>query len=723
MAKVIKIEEDFYISATSTYADDRVRVLNHGDTFGVFDRWGDVQQLGTRVQGIYHEGTRYVSDFEFRLAGERPLLLSSTISENNEILTVDLTNQELRLSNNEIIPQSKIHVFRTKYLREGQCYESIKLANYDTNPYEFDISFSLGADYKDIFEVRGKRRARRGELLPAEIQANSCLKHAYIGLDEVKRQTAHYFTPEPDEISPEKAVYRLSLAPKQVFQIQIKTSFQTGEQLNEPPAPQREETSTAAAFDRTRGHLPDIYTSNEQFNHWLNRSKTDLVSLIAETPWGKYPYAGIPWFNTAFGRDGLLTAYETLWLVPELARDVLLYLAKTQASEENSFMDAEPGKIMHETRKGEMANLGEIPYGMYYGTVDATPLFIMLAGAYYQRTADLETIRGIWPNIKRALQWIEEYGDIDGDGFLEYEKKSENGLIHQGWKDADDAVSHANGTLAATPMALCEVQGYVYDAKKKAARLAAKMREPELAQQLKKEAAALKQKFNEAFWDDELGTFVIGLDRNKQPCRVKSSNAGQCLFTGIADEKYAVRVAKTLMSKEMFTGWGIRTLATDAPRYNPMSYHNGTVWPHDTALCAYGMAEYGFTENALKVFQGLFEAAMHIDMQRLPELFCGFDRRTGEAPTTYPVACSPQAWAVASVFILLKACLRIEVDALKKRVTFRQPVVPPWMNTITIQDLPTGADTLTVELNRHSNNNVSMQVKQKSKDWEVQLIQ
>lgn len=723
MAKVIKIEEDFYISATSTYADDRVRVLNHGDTFGVFDRWGDVQQLGTRVQGVYHEGTRFVSDFEFRLAGERPLLLSSTISENNEILTVDLTNPELRLPDGLHIPQSKIHVFRTKYLREGNCYESIKLANHDTNQYEFEISFSFAADYKDIFEVRGKRRPERGELLPAEIEENSILKHAYMGLDKVKRQTVHHLTPEPDEISPEKAVYILRLAPKQVYQIQIKTSFRTGEEGAESPVDLPEERLEASAFDRSRGHMPVISTSNEQFNHWLNRSKTDLVSLVADTPWGKYPYAGIPWFNTAFGRDGIITAYETLWLVPELARDVLFYLARTQATEENSFMDAEPGKIMHETRKGEMANLGEIPYGLYYGTVDATPLFIMLAGAYYQRTGDLDSIRQIWPNIKKALQWIEEYGDLDRDGFLEYQKKSENGLIHQGWKDADDAVSHADGTLAVTPVALCEVQGYVYDAKRKAARLARIMEEPELAQRLKKEASELKKKFNEAFWDEELGTFVIGLDGDKNPCRVKSSNAGQCLFTGIVDEKYAPRLAATLLSKEMFTGWGIRTLATDALRYNPMSYHNGTVWPHDTALSAYGLAAYGFTEEALKVFQGLYEAAMHIDMQRLPELFCGFDRRQGEAPTTYPVACSPQAWAVAAVFILLKACLRIEVDALRKRVTFRQPVVPPWMNNITIHDLPTGTGKLTVELTRHTNNNVSMQVKEKSKDWEVQLIQ
>jgi glycogen debranching enzyme len=723
MAKIKQIEDEYYVLATSTYADDRVRVLNHGNTFGVFDRWGDVQPIGTGVQGLYHEGTRYVSDFEFRIHGERPLLLSSTISENNEILTVDLTNPEMKVKDEAVIPQSKIHVFRTKYLRQGQCYESIKLANYDTEPYEFDVVFSFVADYKDIFEIRGKRRKGRGEILPSEVKDHHCLKHRYRGLDRIIRQTVHHFTPAPDEILPQKVTYRLSLKPKQVFQIQIKTGFQSGEELEEPPTPLKEEIKMASAFDSARAHMPYISSSNEQFNHWLNRSKTDLVSLIADTPWGKYPYAGIPWFNTAFGRDGIITAFEVLWLAPELARDVLFYLSKTQATKLDPFMDAEPGKIMHETRKGEMAALGEIPFGMYYGTVDATPLFVMLAGAYFKRSGDLDSIRQIWPNIKKALAWIAEYGDIDGDGFLEYQKKSEGGLIHQGWKDADDAVSHEDGSLAITPMALCEVQGYVYDAKRQASLLAAEMGEQELAERLQEEARDLKKKFNEAFWDEALGTFVIGLDGHKRPCRVKTSNAGQCLFTGIVDEKHAARLAETLMSQEMFSGWGIRTLASDASRYNPMSYHNGTVWPHDTALTAYGLALYGFTTEAMEVFRGLYEAAMHIDMQRLPELFCGFDRRPGESPTTYPVACSPQAWAVASVFILLKACLRIEVNALQKRVTMERPVIPDWIKHLRIHHLPTGEGTLDLELTRHANHKVSVVVKKKSPDWEVQLIQ
>ncbi len=724
MAKFIEIENELYISATSTYADDRVKVLNHGNTFGVFDRWGDIQQIGTMVQGLYHEGTRFVSDFEFRLNGERPLLLSSNISENNEILTVDLTNPQTETGEGVVIPQSKIHIFRTKYLRQGQCFESIKLANYDTSPYAFEVEFSFSADYKDIFEIRGQKRRARGENLPAKKDGKNTLRHSYMGLDKVERQTIHYFNPAPDEILTQTAKYRIRLAPKQVFQIQIKTGFKTGEEaVTMETALLKEDTKLASFFDSSRKKIPFIETSNDQFNHWLNRSKTDLVSLIADTPHGKYPYAGIPWFNTAFGRDGIITAFETLWLVPELSRDVLFYLAKTQATEVNDFMEAEPGKILHETRKGEMAGLGEIPYKLYYGTVDATPLFIMLAGAYFLRTGDLESIRKIWPNLKLALNWIDEYGDTDGDGFIEYRKKGINGLVHQGWKDAGDAISHEDGALAETPVALCEVQGYVYDAKRKAAVLALKMGEEELATRLKKEAGELKKKFNETFWDEALGTFVLGLDKDKSPCRVKSSNAGHVLFTGIVDEKYLPKLAATLMSKEMFTGWGIRTLATDAPRYNPMSYHNGTVWPHDTALIAYGLSEYGYTAEALQIFQALFDAAMHIDMQRLPELFCGLDRRAGEAPTTYPVACSPQAWAVASVFILIKSFLRIEVNALKKKVKFKKPVIPQWMNKVTIHNLPVGDDTLTAELTRHSNNQVSIMVKEKSPGWEVQVIQ
>jgi glycogen debranching enzyme len=710
----------FYIQATTPAADERTRVLKHGDTFAVFDHYGDVKPGGLGEEGLYHEGTRYLSCLLLVLGRKRPLLLSSTVGDDNELLRVDLTNPDLASDGRVEVPRGTLHVGRSKFLWDGVCHERLRLRNYGLAPMAISLGLLFEADFADIFEVRGTRRERRGRTLEPAVAADSVVL-SYEGLDRVVRRARLTFSPRPDALSSTRAVFRLALDPQQEVTLETAVCCERGEPCSCPLSYKETRTAAARELERARRSQTSVTTSSEQFNALLRRSAADLHMLTTQTAEGPYPYAGVPWFSTAFGRDGIVTALECLWLRPGLARGVLAYLAATQAREVNAAQDAEPGKILHETRGGEMAALGEIPFGRYYGSVDATLLFVVLAGAYHDRTGDRAFGERIWPSVRRALDWIERYGDADGDGFVEYHRHSPRGLVQQGWKDSHDSVFHADGSLARAPIALCEVQAYVYGAWAAAARLSRSLGLPADGEVFEARAERLRQRFAEAFWCPELGTYALALDGDKRPCRVRTSNAGHCLLTGIAFPEHAAAVAQTLLAEESFSGWGVRTLAAGQARFNPMSYHNGSVWPHDNALVADGLARYGLKDAVLRILAGLFESSIYLDLHRLPELFCGFARRAGEGPTLYPVACAPQAWSAGAVFLLLRACLGLEVNAARGKIAFDYPILPEFLREVHVRGLCVGDAVVDLLLLRHGND-VGIDVTRKEGEARVLMV-
>ncbi|HEY4739414.1 MAG TPA: amylo-alpha-1,6-glucosidase [Candidatus Acidoferrales bacterium] len=719
MTDIVRVEDEYYVRASSALADDRTRVLKYGDTFAVFNRYGDFEALGLSQFGLFHAESRHLSRFALRVNQQQPLLLSSTIREDNSFLSVDLTNLDSPTKkSDDTLPRGTVHIFRLEFLRATSFYQHIRLLNYGREPVSVSLVLNFDADFADIFEVRGTKRIRKGERLPDEVEGNAAIL-AYKGLDDVLRRTRLAFSPRPQSLTTREASFQITLAPKEEKSIFSTVSCERNRDSKKFPIFQTAFRDLRRQFDPDSIDECRITTSSESFNSWLNRSAADLRMLTEGNPEGPYPYAGVPWFDTVFGRDGIITALECLWMAPRFSEGVLKYLAETQATEEVPEQDAEPGKILHEMRRGEMATTKEVPFGRYYGSIDSTPLFVMLAGSYFVRTRNAAFLKNIWPNIKRALTWIDDYGDRDGDGFVEYERRSSKGLVQQGWKDSQDSVFHADGTLAEPPIALCEVQGYVYAAKRAAALLARAFDEPDLAKKLDSEAEVLRAKFEEAFWCDELGTYALALDGKKQQCRVRTSNAGHPLFCKIASQERAEAVAASLMARECFSGWGVRTVGASESRYNPMSYHNGSVWPHDNALIGLGFSLYGMQERACEILDGLYEASRYVELQRLPELFCGFHKRPeSSGPTLYPVACSPQAWAAGSVFLLLQACLGLEAHDRQRQVYLANPRLPVSLDELRIQNFRLGDAVADFLIRRHGSE-VAVHVLRKSGDIDI----
>jgi glycogen debranching enzyme len=658
--------------------------LKHGDTFLIADHCGDI--VGG-ADGMFRDDTRVLSRFCLTLGGHPVSLLGSAVSQDNVFFTANVTNHPLPPLGEQSMPQGVIHIERTRFLWRERLYERITLVNYGERRTRVPISLDFAADFRDMFEVRGQTRSARGRLLAPEVIDDTVVLR-YEGLDGVARSSIISFSETPSRLTAVKAEFAAVLPERTSVEFYI----EVGPERAEKPSRKRFRAAAARARVGMRGTRrlgASLRSSGRLFNDWLEKSRADLSLLTTELPTGPYPYAGIPWFSTAFGRDAIVTALQTLWLNPALARGVLMFLSTHQAQEVSRFQDAAPGKIMHETRKGEMNVLRELPFGRYYGGVDTTPLFVMLAGAYAERTADMAFVDELWPSLNAAMAWIEGAGDSNRDGLLNYERGEETGLANQGWKDSFDSIFHADGSSPRGPIALIEVQGYVFAACKAMSTLAARRGEAEMSAHWRARAETVRAKVEEKFWMEDLGFYALALDGDDRLCRVRASNVGHLLYVGLPAPERAASVMEQLLAPAFSSGWGVRTLAQSEARFNPMSYHNGSVWPHDTSLCAAGFARYGGKKAAVHLLSETFEAAVHFGM-RLPELFCGFRREAGEPPIAYPVACLPQAWSSGAVFMMLEACLGLRIDGEKREIYIDRPELPSGIDRITLHDLPVG---------------------------------
>ncbi len=634
-----------------------LHILKQKDAFGIFNMAGNITDEPGTSTGLFIRDMRHLSFWWLSLCDARLKLLSSELDRDSVLLDSNLTNMTFSDQRGMEISEALIYVRREKLISEEVLLEKVEFFNYGEQPASLSIIIEYDVDFLDIFEVRGVQREKRGNYLPPRVGGKQVVL-GYEGLDGITRETWIEFSKKPEKIAAGHALFKFDIGPGETWSCVCSVGAHENK-LAEGDFGRILEAEQSRIRGMT-GQWIEVSTSNQRFNSWFDNSRQALSLLVTDTGQGIYPYAGIPWFSTAFGRDGIITAFQTLFYQPSIARGVLTYLAANQAQQYDSYSDASPGKILHEARNGEMSNTREVPFRKYYGSVDSTPLFLMLAAAYFNRTRDISFIEELWPSLRAALEWIDKDGDLDGDGFVEYVRGEDSGIFTQGWKDSVNSVFHHHGSIAEPPIALCEVQGYVYAAWQGMSHLAWVMGDNALSDWLASRADDLFRRFNETFWVDDLGTYALALDRDKKLCKVRTSNAGHLLYTKIVPPDRAGRVVNQLLGRDMFSGWGIRTVGIKEALYNPIAYHNGSVWPHDNAICAAGFANYGFYREAETVLKALFDAALHCPHKLLPELFCGFERLDGRGIVFFPTACLPQAWAAGACMMALEAALGLE---------------------------------------------------------------
>jgi glycogen debranching enzyme len=724
---VLKVGSDFYVLASSLTSRRETRLLADAQSFAVFEVGGDIVESPLEALGFFFKDTRFLSGFELSIAGQAPYFLNSYLSDDNAEFRVNLTNPDLAGADGKIeLARNSIQIERSWVVVDAALHHRLIVSNYSHAPAKlpFDLVFSV--DFADLFEVRGVQRNRRGQDLPVQSD-DGRIRFRYRGLDKVTRFTEITFDPLPKALNNRRASFALKLQADECVKLEVRVRCGIEEANGRPLAGQRPADFQGALAARhaeiagAREGWANITASHGILDFLLRRSAADLTSIIAHTDRGSFMMAGIPWFATLFGRDSIFTALSVLQFNPDIAGRTLKVLAALQGSKVDDARDEQPGKIVHEIRAGEMAATGEIPFDRYYGTIDATPLFLWLVGLYVSITGDLKLATDLWPNIERALEWIDKWGDRDHDGYVEYKRETPQGLANQGWKDSFDSISHADGELAAAPIALCEVQGYLYAAYMEIGSVAARLGHVELAGKLAQRAAALKSRFLRDFWIEQKQTVALALDGAKNACKVMSSNAAHCLATGIVDGAHGQELSERLLRDDMFTGWGIRTLSDSEPRYNPMSYHNGSVWPHDNAIAALGLARCGDRAGVIRVLEGLLDAAVSFRSGSLPELFCGFHREPHLGPVPYPVACHPQAWSAASVFLILQAILGMRIQGFQNSVTIETPVLPSWLDWIKVENLKVGQGTVSLSFRRMPTNAAAVEVLARQGSVEINI--
>ena len=661
--------------------------------FVVFSDTGEILGPGPHGGGIAREGVfvddmRVLSRLRVLIGGRPPIFMQGNVDRLNTTYETQLANEGYADRDGVDTPSQSILLTQTRRLGTG-VHDRLSLRSFLDRDVVVPIAVEVHSDFRDVFEIRGVPRRDRGRDHAPIVEGRTLiLRHE--APDGVILETQLIFDREFD--------WRDGLAHLEVALSACgRASLEWWvEPLGASDARAPHVATVATAEEQTRSSVSEarferlalVRTDDATTNAWLDRSAADLSMLLTETPQGLYPYAGLPWFATQFGRDGIITALQTLWCDPSIARGVLGFLAARQATHTDKTQEAQPGKILHEVRHGEMARLGQTPYALYYGGVDQTLLFVILAERYFARTADADFVRQLLPNIGAALDWAATWGDMDGDGFVEYRTDSATGLRNQGWKDSVNAVFHADGRLAEGPIALVEVQAYHVDALHGAARLHRAIGEPAEAAALEAQAEVLIRRIDQAYWMPDLGLWAMALDGDKAQVRTLSSNAAHVLFCGAGLPERNATAMQTLSARHFATGFGLRTVATGSAIYNPMHYHVGSVWPHDTSLAAAGAARAGRTDLAAALFADLRAAAAGFPDFRLPELFCGFDRREVSRASPYLSACAPQAWAAGAPFLMLQAVLGIEIDAVRRRIVFDRPALPDGVDLLCLRRLP-----------------------------------